>query len=439
MNSSFNTFFIFKFIILNEWFRLCFMMIAPHIKVSSQKSIASFMSRTSNTAWNIENLLPRDKLDLLVDVMVSTACMNTVKYYNLEFRNEVDHQFASKFKNYGQEGFTKCQPSEYIDSMIRSEKQFIKVIMNPPKRYVTNVPANRLKFARLQYLHTIEPRKVAHQIITVRDDISNEILSDLNCFKLENDEIERYCQLYTTESQDVAEKSRRDTFSIPSGSTPYRENNYFESSSLITSLAFDAVRVSYINSKNHVAAAYMEEVLEHINIEHKSKTIEDQILSARSMPRRIMEEMLSRGLTNGILEKSGISLNTLKIAQLFMEARLALGAQASECISEQARYYRRYFGLIKELGGFSRLDFSKPKMEVVYMDEIEREEAQRKKEENELMMKANESTNSNDNDVVQDEMASNDLQNTIASASDVNDANVWRMDDNFGNFGPMSM
>jgi len=195
----------------------------------------SFMTSTSNQVWNTEKIETIDKLESLIDLLVSTAAIKTVNYYNLEFHNEVDYKFMNKFKSYGKDGFTNISPAEYLEAMIRSDKRSVKVLLNPPKTYITkSVPAERLNAARLQYTHMIEPRKVAHQIVTVRDDISGELEQDLICLQCEHEETERVCQACLTQSREAAEKSRRAGYSVKSGSTPYRAHTYFETSSLVS-------------------------------------------------------------------------------------------------------------------------------------------------------------------------------------------------------------
>ena len=160
--------------------------------------------------------------------------MSTVAYYMLEFRNDVDYQFLQKFQNFGSDGFTNVRPAEFIESMVLKSKQNISVIMNPPKMYFRDLNPARQPFARLQYTHAIEPRKIAHQIVTVRDDITKELLTDLNCIKLEHDEAIRYCLVALTEGKEHAEKTRKFyTFQSPTGSTPLRKKSYYECSLLV--------------------------------------------------------------------------------------------------------------------------------------------------------------------------------------------------------------
>jgi hypothetical protein len=92
----------------------------------------------------------------------------------------------------------------------------------------------------------------------------------------------------------------------------------------LTTLAFDFVRASFLNSHSRAgaaSAAHMDEVSAAVLAAHSGMSIEDQLLSARRQPRALMEEMLYRGLTQGIVDKDGTTVNTLKIAQLFMSTR----------------------------------------------------------------------------------------------------------------------
>jgi hypothetical protein len=53
-------------------------------------------------------------------------------------------------------------------------------------------PPSITKRTKSFYLHKLEPRKVASALLTVREDISSELLMDLRCITLENDNIKRY-------------------------------------------------------------------------------------------------------------------------------------------------------------------------------------------------------------------------------------------------------
>lgn len=171
--------------------------------------------------------------DSMLDIMISTATINTATYYMLEFHNEIDFQFMSKFKQFNVHGFNGLKPTDYIESMIRINKTTVKVLMNPPKKFGRGLDPKRASLARVQYLHTIEPRKVAHQILMVRDDISNELLIDLNVVKLEHEESMKYCNTYLRDGPEAAAREPRWTGEVPGSSTPYRKANFYDCSFLV--------------------------------------------------------------------------------------------------------------------------------------------------------------------------------------------------------------
>lgn len=107
-----------------------------------------------------------------------------------------------------------------------------------------------------------EPRKIAHQIITVREDISGEMIQDLGCVQLENEEAIRYSQTWAREGIDFAEKSRKATrMTDQAESTPVRDSNYCDFDVMITTLALQLVRDDLVRSKDDLAIQIMDDLM----------------------------------------------------------------------------------------------------------------------------------------------------------------------------------
>jgi hypothetical protein len=71
-----------------------------------------------------------------------------------------------------------------------------------------------------------EPRKIAHRILNAREDVATEMINDLGCIALENDEVQRYAGVWAKEGREAAEKSRKVTRVGQGSATPLRDRNY---------------------------------------------------------------------------------------------------------------------------------------------------------------------------------------------------------------------
>eukprot|EP01035_Chromulina_nebulosa_P017437 gene17437-22989_t len=370
------------------------------------------------------------------------------------------------FKNCGDDAFNTVSFAEYIEGMIALNRQEIEVIMDAPKMYMKKVDPSRRSLARLQYFHSIEPRKLANQIVSVREDISNEMIVDLGCIKLEHIEAVRYAHIRVKNGEEEAERLKKLTrLGSPSGSTPYRERSYYDFAILLTNVALDVIKGELIANGNDIGIKYIDNIL--TDVVKLEQTYIDKLgltgVNNVRVPNFVLSEMYHRGLKYGLIEENGQSFNSLKLAQKFLSIRLAIALQANENIVEQTRVCRKYFTMIKQYGGFSRLDFSTPKMEVVYIDDLERLDKEK------LNKKLNESnsTNTNTNAVVKTVVIDNHKEvNTISTklqtiatdkqreriVTDNNNNKVIEEESNnkelvdsniidwqFNDFGPMSM
>ena len=152
--------------------------------------------------------------------------------------------------------------------------------------------SNNVKMTNLQ---AIEPRKIAHQVVTVTEHIGQEIQKDLHSIANENKEATRFAEVWMAEGIDAATKTRKLTRYSENNNTPYRSRNFVEFSTLVTNLAIDLAKASYTKEKESYAKfldAYMAEFIE----EHESKDPGERLLSESYEARRLIEKVSARFL-----------------------------------------------------------------------------------------------------------------------------------------------
>lgn len=228
-----------------------------------------------------------------------------------------------KFENCKEDRFERVKFHDYITKMIKMDKHEIEILMDPPKNYLKNIDLKRKSQARLSYGHTIEPRKIANQIISVREDVCNEILVDLNSIKLEHEEAIRYAKACLQDGRELAEKNRRATRYSSQGSTPYRDKTFYECSLLLTNIALDVFRGRFNLSSNHLGLKLIEDTVKEAGQE-EADYLESQGLTnipgARS-PNFILGDIYYKGLSQGLIEDGDTTLNTMTLAKEFLATR----------------------------------------------------------------------------------------------------------------------
>lgn len=135
-------------------------------------------------------------LEQTLGEMITTSAIDTLSYYMIEFHDDDTQRWMISFKNYKKQGFKsnnndknnnndnkdadKLSWQSYIEDMIRLDTQYFKVYVDPPR------VASRLKDVKVKdknlkvmYIDEIQPRKIAHRLISVREDVANEVLVDL--------------------------------------------------------------------------------------------------------------------------------------------------------------------------------------------------------------------------------------------------------------------
>lgn len=280
------------------------------------------------------------------------------------------------------------------------------------------------------YKCVLEPRKIAHQIITVREDVSGEMIQDLGCVRLENEEAVRYASTWARDGIAVAEKSRKITrMREQDESTPIRDGNYMDFDIMITTLAMQLVRDDLVRTKDNLAIEVMDELSIKMDTDDDTRTMLERVLHESQGPRSYLEQLYHRGITDGVKKSGPKTVNILKVAENLFDTRLAIAKEASKLLSLQSLQNRHYYKMIKDCGGFKKLDMSSgvPKITLVDLDLRAVEDAKADAEEAiELTKKA-----------LSDSIALELRERELSLASEA----LARIecDNNFGSSGPMMM
>ena len=81
------------------------------------------------------------------------------------------------------------------------------------------------------------------------------------------------------------------------------------------------VRAEYIQTKNTASIAYLDGAIDDVYKLVDAQTLEDRMLNAANLPWRIVEHLYLQGISQGLVEKEGVTINSLKIAQLLIDTR----------------------------------------------------------------------------------------------------------------------
>lgn len=215
---------------------------------------------------------------------------------------------------------------------------------------------------------------MAHQVLTIREEIGKEILFGLKSIKNDNAEALRYANQAAVEGLVEAEKKRRLTRMSNEGeSTPLRERNFLDLTVLIINLAFDLVKreltqegsaaslntVKFLNEFiANCSVSDKEDAYERLEEERKGNETQNNTYTFSNVspspsppaPRTLLEQMYYRGITEGVTPRK---VNILKLAQSLMEKCCAVANDLSKIISEMAVYSRPYYKMIKVRDSFS--------------------------------------------------------------------------------------
>lgn len=176
-------------------------------------------------------------LDKQLGEFMTSNAIKTVGFYMLEFHDDTSNTWMTSFMNYSTNGFPDNDWTKFLELMIQLPTQSIDVTLEHTKRTRNKENVNLATNVSLHYIHELEPKKIAHRIVAVREDISNELMQDLCSIKLENQAAMKYANTWLTTSREEAETQRSMTRGGETeGSTPYRDRNFFECSVLVSLL-----------------------------------------------------------------------------------------------------------------------------------------------------------------------------------------------------------
>ena len=316
-----------------------------------------------------------DSLDEKLATMISAFAINTCAYYMVEFRDEVNEKWMMGFLNFKQVGFPDGKWTNYIEKMINMDKQHVEVFMQCSKSVLRARKIPDGANVVMQYFHELEPRKIAHKILTIREDVSNEMIEDLGCIVTENVEIVRFAKLWAKEGRETAGKSRKLTrIKSQGGNTPMRDKNYMDMDVLITHLAMGLVRDGLLKANDDTALATLSTLERKMETDDDARSLLERMLNDAEGPRQFLEELYYKGVTEGVSMKrpdGAKVVNILRVAESLLEARYSIAKEATKILSQQSLQSRHYYRMIKDLGGFTKLDFSKPKFQLVDLDKLD--------------------------------------------------------------------
>lgn len=306
-----------------------------------------------------------------IETMVTTQSISTAAYYMTEFHDDITMKWMISFNDYKKTGFEVKPWRSFIEEMIVKDVENITVYLTPPEPFrgakTSTSPASNVK---LQYIHTlgtlpystfsypilsylnlylsrnisvfpsyrmvihicivymcIAPRKIAHQILTIREDIGGELMEDLRCVKLENAEVERFSSDWMLLGREAAERNRHLTRNTDNEeSTPLRNKNYQQCVVFITNFALDLTK-QQLNKKSRLGASFLDSVLAKLDRQAEEKDPIDRLLHEPQGPCFLLEELYHYGITQGVaVNEAGESLNVLQMAQEIIALRCVLCA-----------------------------------------------------------------------------------------------------------------
>lgn len=196
------------------------------------------------------------------------------------------------------------------------------------------------------------------------------MIEDLGCIQLENEEAIRYATTWAREGLPAAERSRRITrMNGQSESTPARDTNYMAFDMMITALAIQLVRDDLVRNKDSLAIEVVDDLLKKMVTDDMERTALERVLHDTQGPRSFLEQLYYKGVINGVTKSGTKTLNVLKVAENLFDARVSIGKAAAKLLSLQSTQNRQYYKMIKDHGGFQRLDMSNtPKMKFIDLD-----------------------------------------------------------------------
>lgn len=321
------------------------------------------------------------QLEPLVENMIADMAIKTVGIYMSEFRDHASKNWMNSFLDYSNSGFPNNDWRIYLETMIRKDESEIYVYTDPPKAMRKGLSWQKGKGNsgldgnfKVQYTHTIEPRKFANQIVQVIENIGKEVQTDLHCINNENVEAARFASDWIKDGYDDAVKRRKLTRYVNDVSTPSRDRNFHDFSVLSTNLAIDLTKAELsadTSSSNNVATVkYLDQYVSGLVGNTEQLEPLDRLLQEARGPRTMIEKLYYLGLKESIVEVDGEKVSVLKLAQLLLEKRLIVALAIIRITSTMNSSCRQFYGLIKDCGGFKRFNLKekKPEFKIVDID-----------------------------------------------------------------------
>ncbi|KAJ1436614.1 hypothetical protein B484DRAFT_393142 [Ochromonadaceae sp. CCMP2298] len=314
--------------------------------------------------------------------MVTTSAISTVSYYMLEFQDSINQKWMVNFKNFKESGFADDDWHDYLETLITLTTQSVKVYIKPGRMAARGKEPNDPNMVGM-YKETVEPRKIAHRIVAVRENIMEELVQDLGTVRLENQEAIHFANAWINSNREVAEKSRgltRFNTNNQGGSTPLRDNTYSDVSLLLTNFALDLVKADLLAKDDTEALLLIDELLGKVAQEVDKLDALDRKLALSRLPISLLEELCYRGLSEGATKVTGKGSSILKLAQDLLQTRLSLAMGSIKVLESLNRENRNYYQMIKDHGGFQTFDLNKKRPEVIVvnlLDEARNEAAEK--------------------------------------------------------------
>jgi hypothetical protein len=452
----------------------------------------------------------RKKLSSTVGELLSAKAIDTTSHYMQEFRNDADHRWLTGYKNYKENAFNNVFEgdenssswTDWFEDMINRDKLEIQVFMNAPQRAARPLDSEGkprdTSGIRIEYLHELEPRKIANQVLVVRESITKEILIDLSCIRLENIEAIRFAEVKAKDGEEEALHTAKITRTPTAGgtSTPLRDRTYHDLSVILTNFAIEIVRMHLANDK--ATRDYLDSYLIELGEEEQKRSVIERLLHEYSAPKELLSELYYRGITQGMVDvktlatpssttsttmptatktkkpvttsptttmgtassklvkggkeikKKETKVNILKLAQLVLDARYALSLEANHIIVADDNHSRSYYKLIKDKGGFKKIDMGKAKVRVVDLNAPEgdqnaptnmreRMDLSRAEEDAKEMARQEIEAKERDKNLAKQNLTNTKVQETPKTLATVADDKDDHNIDNFGTAGPFLM
>ena len=329
------------------------------------------------------------QLEPLLENILTQMAIDTSAYYMREFRDDVPCTWMQNFMNLKNAGWEEMDWRQYIEAMINLDPFTVAVRMSPPKAYLNgnatllaqlrekNDPTNRMQRIKIQYDEKIDPRKIAHGILTIRESVGKEMYKDLQSIPGSNAEAARYARCLMSDGLEAAEKSRRLTrMQHEGGSTPLREKSFQETQVLILNIALDLVKGELTKEGTESAVEsvkFLEEFTANVTKSTRSDALE-KLDEERLFHRTLLEQLHYRGITEGASSSISTKVNILALSQSLMSQRAAVAGDFRKIITQCETTSRAYYKTIRDKGGFKKFDLSaRPNFRVIDLDKEEDE------------------------------------------------------------------